>query len=91
MQVNSPADYAGGDAQVVLKGSDGSQLFATTTSSFPVEININSIFGIDAGELYITYNVNEPQEITDSDGNVTVQNVQVSKTYGPHPITFTRM
>ncbi len=91
MQVNSPADYAGGDAQVVLKGSDGSQLFATTTSSFPVEININSIFGIDSGELFITYNVNEPQEVTDGEGNVTVQNVQVSKTYGPHPITFTRM
>ena len=91
MQVSAPSDYAGGDAQVVLKGSDGSQLFATTTSSFPVDININGIFGISAGELWITYNINQPQEVTDSDGNVTVQNVQVSQQYGPQSVVFTRM
>jgi len=91
MQVSAPGDYAGGDAQVVLKGSDGSQLFATTTSVFPVDININNIFGISSGELWITYNINQPQEVTDAEGNVTVQNVQVSQQYGPQAVTFTRM
>lgn len=89
-QVQAPADYNGGEAQVVLKGSDGSQLYATNTNTFPVDINVSNLFAIPYGEVYITYNVSEAQEVTDSEGNVTIQNVYVSKSMGPTRIDFTR-
>ena len=88
--VQAPADYTGGDAEVVLKASDGTQLFATTTNTFPVNINVSNIFGISSGQLYISYNVNQAQEVTDAEGNVTVQNVQVQASSGPTTVNFTK-
>ena len=89
--VQAPSDYSGGDAQIVLKGMDGSQLFATTTNTFPVDINVSNIFAVPLGEVYITYNVNKTEEITDAEGNVTVQTVQVQNTSGPLSVTFTKV
>lgn len=88
--VKAPNDYAGGSAVVTLKGSDGTQLFSTTTDSFPVSINVSNIFGVASGDLYITYYVNEEEELTDADGNTTITKVQVQKTIGPDTITFTK-
>ncbi len=86
--VAAPADYSGGDAEVVLVSSTGQQLFSSTTSSFPVEINISNI-DASSGQLTISYSVNETQEVTDGDGNISTQNVQVKKTSGPETIEFT--
>ena len=91
MSVPAPSDYAGNDAVVTLKGSDGSQLFQTTTSSFPVTINVSNIYAMSTGELTITYNVNNPKEVTDADGNVTMQDVIETKTQGPTTVTFTKV
>ena len=86
--VTAPEDYAGGDAEVLLVSATGQQLYSSTTSSFPVEINVSNI-DASSGQLTVTYNVNESTEVTDADGNVTVQNVQVKKTQGPTTVNFT--
>lgn len=88
--VAAPADYAGGNATVVLQDRNGVQLFATTTTTFPVEINVSNIFAMSSGEIYITYNVTEQQQTTDAAGNVSLQPVQVQKVYGPQAVTFIR-
>ncbi|MGN0327055.1 MAG: Stk1 family PASTA domain-containing Ser/Thr kinase [Lachnospiraceae bacterium] len=89
--VSAPANYAGGDAVVVLKGMDGTQLWSTTTSSFPVEINVSNIFAMSSGEVYITYNVLEQREVTDEAGNITVQSVPVQVTSDPQTVTFIKV
>lgn len=89
-EVKAPADYVGGAATVTLKGSNGVQLYSATKEAFPVPINITGISGVPSGELYITYYVNEEEQLTDGDGNVTIHNVQVQKTLGPETITFTK-
>ena len=76
---------------MTLKGSDGSQLFQTTTSTFPVAINVSNIYSIASGEYTITYNVSKPTEVTDAEGNVTVQDVIETKTAGPTTVTFTKV
>ena len=90
-QVSAPADYIGGDAGIVLFGSDGTQLFSTVTSSFPVTISVDNIWSISSGTIYITYMVNQPEEATDEAGNVTIQNVPVQKNSDPISVTFVKM
>ena len=89
--VQAPADYAGGDASVVLTGSDGTQLYSSTTSSFPVEINVTNIFAMSSGVVYVSYNVNENQEVVDDAGNTTVTQVQVHKDAPPITVNFTKV
>ena len=89
--VAAPPNYAGGDATVVLKGRDGTQLFSTTTSTFPVDINVSNIFAMSSGEIYISYNVNQEQTVTDAAGNTTVQTIQVPTTSGPTEVTFVKV
>ena len=89
--VSAPPDYAGGDATVILRAPDGTQLWSTTTASFPLEINVTNIFAISSGEIIITYNVNEQQSVTDEAGNVTVQNVPVQRTSEPQPVSFVKI
>lgn len=90
-QIPAPSDYAGGDATVILYGNDGSQLFSTVTASFPVEITVSNIWLVNSGSVSITYNINQQQEVTDADGNVTVQTVQSQKTSEPIPVNFTKV
>lgn len=89
--VMAPPDYAGGDAVVELRAMDGTQIFSTTTSNFPVYINETNIFAKSSGEIIITYNVYEQQNITDEAGNVTVQNVLVQRTSEPQPVSFIKV
>ena len=88
--VPAPANYTGGSATVVLTGSDGRQLFATSTDSFPVSINVSNIFAVASGQVTITYYVNQQQEITGEGGVVTVQNVPTQVTSDPIAVTFTK-
>ncbi len=87
--VNAPADYAGGNAKVILRKENGEVLFETTTDSFPVPINITNT-EVPRGILTIEYMIYESQEIMDEEGNVSVQQVQVPKTSEPQKIEFTR-
>lgn len=89
--VSAPADYAGGDAVVVLKAMDGTQLWSTTTAAFPVEINVNNIFAKSSGEIYITYNITKQENVVGEDGSVTVQNVPEQVTSDPIPVTFIKL
>ncbi len=89
--VNAPANYAGGDAVVVLKAMDGSQIWSTTTAAFPVEINVTNIFAKSSGEKYITYNIIKQENVTGEDGSVTIQNVPELVTSEPIPVTFVKV
>ncbi len=89
--VNAPPDYPGGDAVVVLKAKDGTQLWSTTTASFPLEINVTNIFMKSSGEIYITYNIIKQENVVGEDGSVTVQNVPELVTSDPIPVTFIKL
>lgn len=89
--VNAPTDYPGGDAVVVLKAMDGTQLWSTTTASFPLEINVTNIFMKSSGEIYITYNIIKQENVVGEDGSVTVQNVPEQVTSDPIPVTFIKI
>ncbi len=89
--VQAPSDYAGGDASVILvEPTTGQQIWATTTSVFPVQINITGLYLISDGILSINYNANQEQTVTDVNGNVSVVPVQVQKTSDPVVVQFTR-
>ncbi len=89
--VNAPLNYPGGDAVVVLKAKDGTQLWSTTTASFPLEINVTNIFMKSSGEIYITYNIIKQENVVGEDGSVTVQNVTEQVTSDPISVTFTKI
>ena len=89
--VQAPSDYAGGDAGIVLvEPTTGQQIWATTTSVFPVQINITGLYMISDGILSINYKANQEQTVTDVNGNVSVEMVQVQKTSDPIVVQFTR-
>jgi len=76
INVPAPADYQGGNATVVLSAADtGAILFNTTTSTFPVAINISGITTTDTGIVTISYSVpvNPPQ--TDENGQTITSKV----------------
>lgn len=89
--VNAPSNYPGGDAVVVLKAMDGTQLWSTTTATFPLEINVTNIFAKSSGEIYITYNIIKQENVVGEDGSVTVQNVPELVTSDPIPVTFIKL
>ncbi len=89
--VSAPANYDGGDAVVVLKAMDGTQIWSTTTAAFPVEINVNNIFAKSSGEIYITYNITKQENVVGEDGSVTVQNVPEQVTSDPIPVAFIKI
>lgn len=89
--VSAPPNYPGGDAVVVLKAMDGTQLWSTTTAAFPLEINVTNIFAKSSGEIYITYNIIKQENVVGEDGSVTVQNVPELVTSDPIPVTFIKL
>jgi serine/threonine-protein kinase len=89
--VQAPSDYAGGDAGIILvEPTTGQQIWATTTSVFPVQINITGLYMVSDGILSINYKANQEQTVTDVNGNVSVEMVQVQKTSDPIVVQFTR-
>ncbi|MDD6732956.1 MAG: Stk1 family PASTA domain-containing Ser/Thr kinase [Lachnospiraceae bacterium] len=87
ISVDAPPKYVGGNANVVLKAQDGKELFNTTTTSFPVNINLSQIYAVPRGIVYITYTVYIQEEVPDGMGGVTVQNVPAEDTYS-YEVTF---
>ena len=81
LAVAAPADYAGGNADIVLTQNDsGIVLFATTTSSFPVAINLANITGTPQCTLAIRYDVLGTTMIDGEDGNPVPVPITESKT-----------
>ena len=77
----APPRYTGGTATVILTAPDGSELWNTTVSAFPVQINLSKIYAVPKGTLSITYTVYVQEEVYDAAGNMTIQNVPAQDTY----------
>ncbi len=81
LTVEAPADYVSGNAGVVLTAADtGKVLFSTTTTNFPVTINISGIKTSDTGILTISYHVPVNPPTTDADGNTVSTKVTAQET-----------
>ena len=65
-------DYASGtEVTVVLATSDGQEIYRTTTSAFPLNMNVAGITGADSGLITFFYYVDLPATTTtDEAGNV---------------------
>lgn len=81
VSVAAPPRFTGGTATVILTAPDGSELWNSTTASFPVQINLSRIYAVPKGTLSITYTVYVQEEVYDAAGNVTIQNVPAQDTY----------
>lgn len=74
--VDAPADYIGGNAEVILMTADGSQQLwcSQNVTAFPVAINLSGFNSSSAyGIVIISYLKNSEQLVTDADGNQTTQ------------------
>ena len=87
IMVAAPPNYTEGVATVVLLAPDGSELWNSTTSSFPVPINLSQIYAVPKGTLRITYTVYVQEEVYDAAGNVSIQHVPAQDTY-EQEVTF---
>ena len=67
-------DYKSGDeVKITITKDDGTVLFETTTTSFPVPVNMTSITGSSKGKITLTYNVTlESTTVEDENGTVTI-------------------
>lgn len=65
-------DYASGtEVTVVLAASDGREIYRTTTTAFPLAMNVAGITGADSGLVTFFYYVDVPATTTtDEEGNV---------------------
>ncbi len=84
LMVQAPEDYIGGNAEVILTTSDGSQQlwYSQNVTAFPVSINLSNFTSPTAyGIVIITYLKNMEELVTDADGNQTTQvSPQVTQT-----------
>ena len=87
ISVAAPPRFTSGTATVILTAPDGSELWNTTVSSFPVQINLSNIYAVPRGTLTITYTVYVQEEVYDAAGNMTIQNVPAQDTY-TQEVTF---
>lgn len=87
IEVGQPPKYTGGSANVVLVTPDGTELFNTTTDSFPVSINVSNIYAVPRGTVRVNYTVFVEEEVYDADGNPSVQSVPAQDTY-TYDVTF---
>ena len=85
--VAAPPRFTEGTATVILRAPDGSELWTSTTSTFPVNINLSNIYAVPRGTLSITYTVYVQEEVYDEAGNMTIQNVPAQDTY-TQEVTF---
>lgn len=84
LMVQAPEDYIGGNAEVILTTSDGSEQlwYSQNVTAFPVSINLSNFNSPTAyGIVIITYLKNMEELVTDADGNQTTQvSPQVTQT-----------
>ncbi len=76
LNIQAPADYIGGNAEVILTTTDFSEQlwYSQNVTSFPVSINLSGFSSSSAyGIVTISYLKNVEEVVTDSDGRQTVQ------------------
>lgn len=82
LYVESPndMDYQGGDATVMLLGSDGSILWKSSSPTvFPVSTSVAGISNISDGKIVVSYTVTVVSQITDEFGDSTTHSVQEAR------------
>ena len=78
--VQEPAEYNGGEATIIVRTLDGTELFNTYNPVFPYHIDLTQIYGVSKGILEVTYSVSREEQGIDDNGNVVVQIVPGTKT-----------
>lgn len=76
LNIAAPADYTGGNAEVILTTADGTEQlwYSQNVTSFPVAINLSGFSSSsEYGIVTISYLKSVEEIVTDSDGNQTVQ------------------
>ena len=76
LNIQAPADYIGGNAEVILTTADLSEQlwYSQNVTSFPVNINLSGFSSSSAyGIVTISYLKNVEETVTDSDGKQVVQ------------------
>lgn len=76
LSIAAPADYTGGNAEVILTTADGAEQlwYSQNVTSFPVNINLSGFSSSSAyGIVTISYLKSVEEIVTDSDGNQAVQ------------------
>ncbi len=76
LMIQAPADYMGGNAEVILMTADGSKQlwYSQNVTAFPVAINLNDFESPSAyGIVIVSYLKNEEVPVVDADGNPTTQ------------------
>ncbi len=69
----APEFQSGTEVKVVITGLDGKELYNSTTTSFPLPVNIWNISGCNSGILTLTFDITtEPETEVDEDGNETI-------------------
>ncbi|MBR6329015.1 MAG: PASTA domain-containing protein [Lachnospiraceae bacterium] len=88
--VNAPSAYAGGPATVSLTQTEtGTVLFRTTTTSFPVSINLTNIQGSPDCTISIKYSIDNTVIHENEDGSIESHTSTEEKTE-TQPVTLTR-
>ena len=88
--VTAPSTYGGGPATVSLMQNDtGTVLFRTTTTTFPVAINLTNIMGSPDCTISIKYSVDNTVIHENEDGSVESHTTTEEKTE-TQPVTLTR-
>ncbi|MCM1539075.1 MAG: Stk1 family PASTA domain-containing Ser/Thr kinase [bacterium] len=90
IQVEAPMDpeYSGGEANVMLIGSDNNIYYNATTNVFPIFINVSRISNVPEGYVVVTYVVSVTTTTTDEAGNV-VTGVTEEVRSEQYPVPFT--
>ena len=78
--VQEPAEYNGGEATIIVRTLDGTELFNAYNPVFPYHIDLTQIYGVSKGILEVTYSVSREEQVVDDNGNVVVQIVPGTKT-----------
>lgn len=92
LSIQAPADYTGGNAEVILTSADGTEQlwYNQNVTSFPVSINLSGFTSSSAyGVVTITYLKNVEEIVTDSDGNQSTQ-VNQALTQVQQNVEFTK-
>ncbi len=90
IEVQAPMDpeYSGGEATIMLIGSDNNIYYNTTTNVFPVLINVSGIPDVASGQVVVNYIVSVTVTTTDEFGN-EVTGVREETRSEQYPVPFT--
>lgn len=92
LSVEAPVNYEGGAATVILKNTEGTELWRSESiNSFPVAINLSNFTSTgDYGTVTTVYWISVPSQVTNADGTVSTGTTQ-EITSVDQIVTFTQV